>query len=72
MYIVAMAARIRNSSLLSEVWNAAAAPWKLVWKLAGSAIAFSACWIAVTAAAQRGALGEIERDGGRRELARDG
>src|SRR4051794_26070709 len=50
MYMVAIAARIRNSSLESDAWNAWAAPWKAVAKLAGSPISCSAFWIAVTAA----------------------
>ena len=42
VYIVTIAARIRNSSFDSDAWNASAAPWKRVWNEAGRAISFSA------------------------------
>src|SRR5450631_1055448 len=49
MYIVTMAARISQSSLLSDALNARAAPWKLIWTLSGSARACLADSIAFTA-----------------------
>src|ERR1700744_2819079 len=50
IYIVTIAARIRNSSFDNDAWNARAAPWKRVWNDGGSPISFSAWSIAFTAA----------------------
>src|SRR6185503_10838144 len=49
MYIVTTAATISHSMLASDAENAAAAPWKLVSTLGGSASADSSSRIACTA-----------------------
>ena len=63
------AARISIGSLASEVWKAAAVPWKLAWMLAGKPISCSACWIAFDGLAQRDARRQVERQRHHRELA---
>src|SRR5580698_2030277 len=49
MYTVMMAARIRNSSLLSAALKASAEPWKAVMTLAGTPMSCSAPSMALTA-----------------------
>src|SRR3954468_22855754 len=66
MYMVTIAARISSSVLPSEDWNASAAPWKRVRRLAGSPSYASAERIDLTASpseAPRARLNEIVVDG---------
>ncbi|KAG1433957.1 hypothetical protein G6F55_014626 [Rhizopus delemar] len=49
MYMVTTAARISHSVLVSEFWNASAAPWNRVSTPAGKPISASAAMMASTA-----------------------
>src|SRR5262252_9195666 len=49
MYMVTIAAMIRNRVLLSDDWNASAAPWNFVSALIGMPISRCAARIALTA-----------------------
>ena len=42
IYMVTIAARIRNSSFDSDAWKASAAPWKRIWNEAGKPMSFCA------------------------------
>ena len=63
-----MAARISNSSLPRVAWKASAAPWKVVIMLAGRPMSCSALRDGIHRIPERRARGEVEGDGGRREL----